>query len=62
MAVRAMAISNGKKRAKTGIRMVPSPKPEKKVSMAAPEATAMMRTYSMLSDDQLLGDHFPAFY
>src|SRR5262245_40035022 len=43
MAVSAIADSSGKKSAKTGIRIVPSPKPEKKVRQDAPKAaTAMM--------------------
>jgi hypothetical protein len=37
--VRAMATSMGKKITKTGVRIVPSPKPEKNVSIAVANAT-----------------------
>lgn len=38
-----MAVSIGKKITKKGVRMVPSPNPEKKVSMEAMNATRDMR-------------------
>ena len=38
-----MAVSTGKNITKTGVRMVPKPKPEKNVSMDAANATTDMR-------------------
>ena len=43
----AIAISRGKKRAKTGIRIVPKPKPEKKVSSDAKNAAKQIITISI---------------
>jgi hypothetical protein len=37
----------GKNIAKTGVRIVPSPNPEKNVSIAAPKATSEMIKYSI---------------
>jgi len=45
--VNAIAISTGKKKAKTGVRIVPSPKPEKNVSIAVTNATKQMIIISM---------------
>jgi len=55
MAVAAMAISIGKKMAKTGMRSVPKPKPEKKVRPATTRATTQIIRYSiMISSSPLL--------
>ncbi len=43
MAVRIMAVSIGKNKAKNGVRIVPRPNPEKKVSMEAINATIPIR-------------------
>jgi hypothetical protein len=43
-----MANSTGKKIMKTGVRMVPNPKPEKKVRMATKNATRGIMMYSMI--------------
>ena len=48
MAVAAMAISMSKNRMNTGVRMVPSPKPLKKVSMEAPKATKTTKSNSIM--------------
>ena len=45
--VKAIAISKGKKSAKTGIRIVPSPKPEKKVSSDARNAAKQIKRISI---------------
>tara|TARA_B110000014_G_C19995628_1_gene515840 strand:- start:823 stop:951 length:129 start_codon:yes stop_codon:yes gene_type:complete len=42
-----MAISTGKKIAKTGIKIVPRPNPEKKVRIEAIKAMKLMRTISI---------------
>jgi len=42
-----MANSTGKKSIKTGVRIVPNPKPEKKVRMATRKATKDMIIISM---------------
>ena len=42
-----MATSIGKKKAKTGNRIVPKPKPEKKVRTEAKKATMQIMTYSI---------------
>ena len=42
MAVSEMAISIGKKMAKTGVKIVPNPNPEKKVRREARNATAQI--------------------
>jgi hypothetical protein len=54
----AMAISTGKKMAKTGIRMVPRPNPEMNVSRETPNATITIRKYSSIPgmDNVLLAD------
>ncbi|GAA0714564.1 hypothetical protein GCM10009430_07940 [Aquimarina litoralis] len=44
--VKAMAISTGKKIIKTGVRMVPKPKPEKKVKIETKKATTEIMTIS----------------
>ena len=44
--VKAIAWSIGKKMAKTGVRMVPRPKPEKKVRMAVTNAVTVIITKS----------------
>jgi hypothetical protein len=46
-----MATSMGKKMAKTGVRMVPSPKPEKRVSAEVARAVAERTMY-----DKVVGD------
>jgi len=46
--VSAIAMSIGKKIANTGIRIVPSPKPEKKVRIAVKNATRQMINNSIL--------------
>jgi hypothetical protein len=46
MAVNATAILTGKKMANAGSRMVPNPKPEKKVSSEASSATTDIMTNS----------------
>jgi hypothetical protein len=46
--VRAIARSTGKKIIKTGVRMVPSPKPEKKVRMAIKNAAAEIMIISII--------------
>ena len=48
MAVMAIATGKGKKSAITGISKVPSPKPEKKVSSEAANATMATRSISIL--------------
>jgi len=45
--VKAIAISKGKKSAKTGIRIVPNPKPEKKVSSDAKNAAKQIKRISI---------------
>jgi hypothetical protein len=47
MPVRAIASSGGKKIIITGVRIVPSPKPEKKVSSDAPKAVIQIIKYSI---------------
>jgi len=47
IAVRAMANSMGKKKAKAGMRRVPSPKPEKRVKALAKRATNIITAYSI---------------
>lgn len=47
MPVSAIAVSTGKKRTKNGVRIVPSPNPEKKVSSDAAAATMAMRIVSV---------------
>jgi hypothetical protein len=51
--VSAMANSVGKKIIKTGVRMVPNPKPEKKVSMETPKATKDKISMSISGDFEL---------
>ena len=46
MPVSAMANSTGKNRANAGSRIVPNPKPEKKVRMEAKNATKQIIRYS----------------
>jgi ribosome-binding factor A len=46
--VNAIAMSIGKKTAKTGIRIVPRPKPEKKVSIAVKKAARQIIKISIL--------------
>lgn len=46
--VNAIAISIGKKIAKTGVKIVPSPKPEKKVSIAVKNAARQIIIISIL--------------
>jgi hypothetical protein len=46
-AVIAMASSRGKKQANTGIKIVPSPNPEKRVRTAARRAVMQMRRVCM---------------
>lgn len=46
-AVMAMATDTGKNKARTGVRLVPSPKPEKKVRQEAPSALTLMIRMSM---------------
>jgi hypothetical protein len=48
IAVIAIAISIGKNRIKTGVRMVPTPNPEKKVRMAVKSETAPIMKYSII--------------
>lgn len=48
-AVKAIATSIGKNKAKTGIKIVPNPKPEKKVSSAAPRDTIAIKISSILA-------------
>lgn len=45
MAVRRIAVGRSKNRAKTGSKMVPKPKPEKKVSIDANIAVAAIMRY-----------------
>ena len=45
--VRAIANSTGKNKANTGNRIVPKPKPEKKVKIEARKATKQIMIYSM---------------
>jgi hypothetical protein len=45
--VNAIAMSIGKKIAKTGIKIVPSPNPEKNVRMAVKKATRLIRIMSI---------------
>ena len=52
MAVMAMASSTGRKMARTGIKSVPRPNPEKRVSPAARNATRQTRTVSISTHDQ----------
>jgi hypothetical protein len=47
--VSAIAISMGKNIAKTGARMVPNPKPEKKVNIAVKNAARQIITISIQS-------------
>jgi len=59
IAVRAMAISTGKKMANTGIRIVPNPKPEKKVRRAVAKAISAINRYSMNGFTENWGEGLP---
>ena len=50
MAVKATASSTGKKNAKAGSKIVPSPNPEKKVRHEAKSATIAIIKYSKISN------------
>jgi hypothetical protein len=52
--VSAIASCAGKKIIITGVRIVPSPKPEKKVSSDAPKAVRQMITYSIINKNKLV--------
>jgi hypothetical protein len=55
----AMATETGKKRAKTGVRIVPNPNPEKKVRQAATSALALTIRMSMHSPVGPTRDAYP---
>ena len=54
-----MAISTGKNKAKTGTKIVPSPKPEKSVSPEPSKAAKQIIKYSIKSNVNNVGNSLP---
>ena len=59
--VNAIAISVGKKIIITGVKIVPRPKPEKKVSIAAPKATTDTMNISIMKIELKSNLHLKIF-